>query len=319
MHPNCGQTVKSLDGLTLPLQALLAQAIGQTLQGFLLTDAAGAVLYANQAVSLLTGYENHEVVGNTPKLFQSGKHGTSFYEKMWKSLREDGHWQGEVWNRHKSGDVYVIWLSLSALPAEDEAGLFYCGIFHDITERKRQEHKLRLENRSLEKLSMVDALTGISNRRAFDRCLEKEWERGARSGQPLSLLLIDIDHFKLYNDQHGHQKGDEALRLVASLLGDSVSRAGDFIARYGGEEFGVILPETELEEAVMIAQTLRDCVASAGIPHLGSGVSPVITISVGCSTMLPAGGGSWEELLQAADNALYAAKERGRNRVQIRA
>jgi diguanylate cyclase (GGDEF)-like protein/PAS domain S-box-containing protein len=297
----------------------MAHAVGQLLHGFILTDASGAILYMNHAVSLTTGYLDEEVLGHTPRIFQSGKHEAGFYEKMWRSIRESGHWQGEVWNRHKNGQMYAEWLCISTIV--DDAGniTHYCGLFSDITERKQQEQKLKAENRRLEKLSMVDALTGIANRRAFDQCLEREWERGIRSEQPLSLLLIDIDHFKLYNDLNGHQKGDEVLRQVASLLEGSIERAGDFLARYGGEEFGVILPETELKVAVIIAQSLRDSVWAAKIPHHGLGAGPFLSISVGCCTMLPSGGGRCDDLLQSADKALYSAKERGRNRVQIRA
>lgn len=316
MHPISGHILNTSGGQSLPLQALLSAAIGRTPQGFLLTDETGIILYANPAMTGYTGYSQEELLGNTPHLFRSGKHDSSFYEKLWKALRESGHWQGEIWNRRKEGDIFVAWLSISAVVAEPST--YYCGILMDITERKKLEHKLKLENRMLEKLSLVDALTGVANRRAFDRCLEKEWERGARSGQPLSLLLVDIDHFKLYNDQFGHQKGDEALRRVASLLESGLHRAGDFLGRYGGEEFGVILPETDLEGAVRVAQTLRDTVVEAAIPHPVSGVDCYITISVGCSTLLPSAGGSWEELLQTADKALYGAKERGRNRIQIR-
>jgi diguanylate cyclase (GGDEF)-like protein/PAS domain S-box-containing protein len=319
VHPKSGQTLSSLDGQALPLQALLEQAVGLTLQGFLLTDAAGTILYANEAAAACTGFCCDEIVGRTPKLFQSGRHEAGFYEKMWRSLKETGHWQGDVWNSRKNGELYAASLTLTALPDESGEAVYYCGILTDITERKQLEQKLKTDNRMLEKLSLVDGLTGVANRRGFDRCLEREWERGVRTGQPLSLLLIDIDFFKLYNDLNGHQMGDEALRLVASLLEGGLARAGDFLARYGGEEFGVILPETELETAVGVAHSLRDRISSARIPHPGSSVSPDITISVGCSTLLPSGGGSCDKLLQAADKALYAAKERGRNRVQIRA
>lgn len=319
MHPTSGQTRDGLDGQALPLQALMAQAVSQLLQGFILTDASGAILYINKTAAETTGFDDGEVLGNNPRMFQSGKHEAGFYEKMWRSIRETGCWQGEIWNRRKNGELYVEWLSISSIYDSENDVSYYCGLFSDISDRKAQEQRLRAENRMLEKLSMVDALTGVANRRAFDQCLEKEWERGIRSEQPLSLLLIDIDYFKMYNDLNGHQMGDDALRMVATLLAGNVHRAGDFVARYGGEEFGVILPETELKDAVVIAQTLRECISQARIPHYGSEASHYLTISVGCTTLLPAGGGSWDQLLQAADKALYAAKERGRNRVQIRA
>lgn len=158
---------------------------------------------------------------------------------------------------------------------------------------------------TLHRISTMDGLTQVANRRHFDDTLALEWRRAARNGQPMSLLLLDIDFFKTFNDQHGHQAGDEALRRVAQVLRDSVHRAADLVARYGGEEFVVLLPETSDDHAREIAEMLR-----ARIEELGD-----ITASLGVATQVPLRDGSREDLVKRADDALYEAKRLGRNRV----
>ena len=163
-------------------------------------------------------------------------------------------------------------------------------------------------NARLQRLSMLDGLTGIANRRRFDEALDVEWRRGVRSRAPLSLLMIDIDSFKLYNDAHGHQAGDDCLCRVGATLAESLHRAGDLVARYGGEEFVVLLPETDAEHARAVAEMLRERVAAA-VP---------VTISIGVSTMVPDLGAASFVLVADADAALYEAKRSGRNRVVVR-
>lgn len=303
----------------LPLLAVMAQAVEHTLQGIILTDATGTILYVNPAFTVSTGYEAAEVLGKNPSLLQSGKHDKEFYRSMWETVERTGQWQGEIWNRRKDGDIYIEWLNISAIRGADGQVSHYCAVFSDITERIKVEYKLKAENRKLEQLAMVDSLTGVANRRTFDYILSKEWSRGLRSRLPLGMLFIDIDYFKLYNDLYGHQQGDEALRMVASILKSSLGRSGDLIARYGGEEFAVILPETDLEGSVWVGHTLREQILSAKLPHKGSPIGANLTISVGCASQVPSRDVSADELVLAADRALYAAKEKGRNRVQIRA
>ncbi|MDQ3279983.1 MAG: diguanylate cyclase [Acidobacteriota bacterium] len=170
-------------------------------------------------------------------------------------------------------------------------------------------------NRRLETLSMTDGLTGLANRRSFDTMLGIEWNRACRSGEPLSLILADVDHFKAYNDTYGHQAGDECLRRVATAMQQTISRAGDVVARYGGEEFVVLLPATNAERAAANAERLRAAVIEAGVPHSGSSIADVVTISVGVATVVPTVQLERESLIRAADAALYRAKGEGRNRV----
>ncbi len=168
---------------------------------------------------------------------------------------------------------------------------------------------------TLHRISTLDGLTGVANRRLFDETLSLEWRRAARSRAPLSLLMIDIDRFKAFNDAAGHQNGDDCLRRVAHALRESVHRAADLVARYGGEEFGVLLPETDAENARNVAESLRARIESLDMAHPAAGAGHV-TISVGVATTTPPReGGEPEELVRQADEALYAAKRAGRNRV----
>ena len=171
-------------------------------------------------------------------------------------------------------------------------------------------------NEKLEKLATVDGLTELANHRHFRTILRSEWNRHDRSHKPLSLLLIDVDHFKLFNDHFGHLEGDRALRLVARLLDASASRPGDLAARYGGEEFAVILSETDSEGARQVAEKLRREVHEARIPHETSPIADYLTISIGVATAYPREATSPDRLIGAADTALYQAKNGGRNTVR---
>jgi len=183
---------------------------------------------------------------------------------------------------------------------------------------------LEYENRELQKaseelrrLSISDALTTLGNRRHFDLMLDQEWMRGMRSETPISLILFDIDYFKHYNDNYGHQAGDECLRLVAGKMRGFTKRPGDTSARYGGEEFVLLLSGTELADAAIIAEACRATVEALKIPHGHSKVSDVVTVSAGVATMVPDGDTSRKALVEAADKALYRAKADGRNRVVL--
>lgn len=170
----------------------------------------------------------------------------------------------------------------------------------------------------LEGLSTLDGLTGIPNRRRFDNFLNIEWIRALRESNPISLIMVDIDHFKLYNDNYGHAAGDDCLKEVARCLADSVQRPADFVARYGGEEFGVVLPSTDMEGAVTVANTLIKQISQLNIPHAYSEVAGRVTISLGAATILPVRKLSLMVLVEGADKCLYEAKEAGRNRIKNR-
>ena len=163
---------------------------------------------------------------------------------------------------------------------------------------------------------MTDELTGVGNRRRFDQQLEAEWARCQRRSLPLGMLMLDVDHFKRYNDQYGHPGGDEVLRKVAGILTECAQRAGELVARYGGEEFAILLPGSDLDAARLVAQDVLARLAAAAIPHTGSPTSAHLTVSIGMASVLPRLTSQSIGLVQSADIALYAAKTRGRNRVE---
>ncbi|MBI5179530.1 MAG: diguanylate cyclase [Nitrospinae bacterium] len=179
--------------------------------------------------------------------------------------------------------------------------------------------QLRKANGILRRLSAIDGLTGLANRRNFDEFMEKEWRRALRDAKPVSLIMIDIDHFKAYNDTYGHQGGDDCLKKVAAVIIENVKRPADLAARYGGEEFVVVLPDTKTKGAEELAEQLRKSLQAVGIPHARNTAAPVVTISLGVATLLPERGLPPSELVARADKALYAAKDGGRNQVKVAA
>ncbi len=179
------------------------------------------------------------------------------------------------------------------------------------------QRQLAETNLQLQRLASMDGLTGIPNRRYFDERLEEEWLRAAREQGWLSLIMVDIDHFKQYNDVYGHLDGDECLKKVADAISGAVVRPSDVVARFGGEEFVMILPGTDASGAEFIAEKARKAVEALAIPHTGSTTSEFVTISLGVATTVPASEVSSNSLLAEADKALYTAKESGRNRVEV--
>lgn len=182
-------------------------------------------------------------------------------------------------------------------------------------ENERLAKQLVESNDQLARLADMDALTGIANRRALDRYLETEWNRLCRSGNPLSLLFVDVDFFKQYNDTYGHEGGDQCLVRIAELLRNQVQRAGELVARFGGEEFAVVLPESDEAHARVVAEGIRRGLETLQLPHQGSRIGKTLTLSIGGATVIPNQTLAIDSLRLAADEALYAAKNHGRNRV----
>jgi len=210
-----------------------------------------------------------------------------------------------------SQEVFASWQRTALLVSGATGALCIALLWLTWLLRRELRRRYRAE-RALAKLASVDALTGLANRRTLDETLQQEWLRAQRSGQPLSVLMIDADHFKAFNDRHGHQQGDEALRALARLIGQHVRRPADLAARYGGEEFSVVLPETTTAGAFTMAQNIREAVEQ--LPPVREGEAPM-TVSIGIATWTLGPYGDLEQLLFAADKALYQAKASGRNRV----
>lgn len=183
-----------------------------------------------------------------------------------------------------------------------------------IFEFHRLQVRLAAANRRLTELADTDGLTGLGNRRSFDRLLAQEWARAARNGEPLALLLLDIDHFKAYNDSQGHQAGDACLQRIADAIRDALRRPGDFAARYGGEELAIILPQTDHDNALHVARHLRNTIEQLGIEHRNA-PSGIVTCSIGIAVKNPGSDRDPQTLFAAADAAMYKAKDAGRNRV----
>lgn len=224
------------------------------------------------------------------------------HEADYRALTKDGQyiWIRDVVHvvRKKNGEVDSL-----------------IGFMFDITERKDTEQKLIELQKQLEELSFKDGLTGVFNRRMFDSVMEVEWANAKRNRQPLSLIMLDIDYFKQYNDYYGHIQGDECLKRVANVLACVATRSRDFFARYGGEEFILVLPETDEVAAFKIAERCRNVIFKAQIPHEKSLVSQLLTISIGTSTITPTRNDEAIKLIATVDKQLYVAKEKGRNSI----
>lgn len=219
------------------------------------------------------------------------------------------------WNHIRaSGEVFPAEVLLTSLYMNGKK--IIQGTIRDISERKRVEGELASLQKKLEQFSYQDSLTGIANRRMFDQTLEREWSRSQRNQSPLSLMLIDIDFFKQFNDFYGHQLGDACIIDVAKALTSISKRASDLVARYGGEEFVILLPETEAKDARRLATMCVNKIIEQQIPHLSSKTSDVVTISIGVSTIVPLLSTQPALLISAADKRLYKAKKNGRNRVE---
>lgn len=281
-------------------QLRLMSIVFETGQATIITDDRQRILKVNQAFTRITGFSVDEVLGETPRLFKSGRHGREFYERLWGALKQEGHWQGEVWNRNKEGSIYPVWQSITAVKGDAGYVSHYVSVFHDIAERKRIEQTLSRE-------ASRDHLTGAANRRTFDRSLISLIRNAQSSGSELSIMLFDIDHFKSLNDDHGHDVGDTLLYAITRLVQERL-RKTDLLARWGGDEFTLLLPDTPLQGALQLAERLRADVEAADL-------DPKVTISIGLAAFRT--GDSARDLLLRVDGALYRAKHAGRNRVGL--
>jgi diguanylate cyclase (GGDEF)-like protein len=223
---------------------------------------------------------------------------------------------------YKTEKIPIIFITAKNQEEDETKGLDYGAVDYitkpfslPIVKARVKTHlELKKHRDILEDLSTLDGLTGIPNRRKFDEYLNVEWRRAVRDSYPLSLIMIDIDYFKLFNDNYGHGQGDDCLKKVANALSMSARRPADFIARYGGEEFSGILPNTSIENASVFTELLRHNIEKLNIPHDFSPTHNKVTISIGCATVIPTVNKSYELLITSADNALYKAKSDGRNK-----
>ena len=279
-------------------------------EGLVLLGQDGRIQYANPASERCLGYTDHELAGR--RLAELLAEPRASDVAAWFDI--DGahdrcRGTREVLLRQPDGSLRAMDLNLSPILSPIATGeRLWVALLHDITHHKQSAN-------ALQRAALADPLTGIANRRQFDACLEHEWQRALRSARPLSLLVIDVDHFKLYNDLFGHAAGDQCLQAVASALQGHALRAADLAARYGGEEFVLLLPETPLEGAAKLAEAIRADVEGLRVPHPRSTTSEFVTVSVGAATMVPTSFDELRSLFLAADRAMYDAKAAGRNGV----
>jgi diguanylate cyclase (GGDEF)-like protein/PAS domain S-box-containing protein len=285
----------------------IAAVAFDSLEGMIVTDANTKILRVNSAFIECTGYSAEELVGQTPRMLQSGRHDATFFREMWESINRVGGWQGEIWDRRKNGEVYPKWLSISAVTGADGIVSHYVGAHHDITERKIAEERIR-------ELAFFDALTRLPNRTLLIDRLTQAIALSAQKKTCGALLFIDLDHFKTLNDTLGHDKGDVLLQQAAGRLAASVGRS-DTVARVGGDEFVVVLgslhenPQEAANQTEIVGERILAILGNAY--HLDdveyrSTASIGATVFTGHKTVI-------DELLKQADLAMYKSKERGRN------
>ena len=292
-------------GLRIAATAFESQA------GMTVTNVDGVILRVNQAFTEITGYSLDEVVGKTPRLLSSGRHDAAFYADLWASIKSTGSWQGEIWNRRKSGEVYPEWLMITAVKDDGGATTHYVGTFTDVTSRKKAEEEIT-------NLAFYDPLTGLPNRRLLLDRLKQAIASSSRSTKHSALLFLDLDNFKILNDTRGHDIGDLLLQQVAQRLVTCV-REGDTVARLGGDEFVVMLED--LSDNLLEAATQTEAVGEKILATLNhtyhlAQYACHSTPSVGI-TLFADHQGPLDDLLKRADLAMYQAKAAGRNTLRF--
>ncbi|WP_074768787.1 diguanylate cyclase domain-containing protein [Magnetospirillum fulvum] len=279
---------------------LAAAVVEWSPQAIIVTDLKGQIIIVNPAFSSLSGFEAADIIGQPVSVLRSDHHDDAFHAAIRLALEREGIWCGEVWNRHKDGTPYAVWLSITRVAAEAGGGGFLVGFYFDITERKRHEEKIL-------QAANHDALTGLPNRRMFEETLETALETARRDGHRVAVLLIDLDGFKAVNDTQGHDAGDALLCEMARRMAAAV-RVGDMVARLGGDEFVVLLAPIDHDGAVRrVAEHLVEQLSRpVGFRAVTLAVSASIGIAFGDERM------TGEDILKHADLAMYEVKRAGK-------
>lgn len=278
----------------------LSKVVEQIDDAVMITDKMGTITYVNYAFCEHTGFSREEALGNTPKILKSGMHDQEFYKNLWKIILSGNIFRFTIINRKKNGDIFYENKTITPLKDDEENIVGFVSSGKDVTLET-------MMHQDMERIATIDKLTGIYNRHKFEEIFTLEAERSRRFGQPLSLILIDIDHFKSVNDTYGHDVGDEVLKTLANVIQENIRKVDTF-ARWGGEEFLVLSPNTDLVNLQILAEKLRLAVESAAFAKVNH-----ITISLGVSTLNEKD--TFSELFKRADQGLYHAKEYGRNRI----
>ncbi len=271
-------------------------------QGIMITDADGVILDVNPAFTRITGYESEEIIGKNPRVLKSDRQDSLWYDRMWRTLKTRGHWRGEIWNRRKNGEFFPELEDISAVHDDSGRIINYVAIFLDITEQKKYEAEL-------DRIAHYDQLTGLPNRRLLIDRLDQALPRSRREGMLLAVAYLDLDGFKPINDRYGHAVGDRLLVEISHRLRETL-RGGDTIARLGGDEFVLLLGELNNVDACMVSlDRALDVVKS---PVIIDDVSLTISASIGV-TVFPFDDDNGDTLLRHADQAMYLAKQAGKN------
>lgn len=283
---------------------IIEKVINSSLEGILICDAQGKIQSVNPAFTQITGYDEWEVIGCNPSVLSSGRHDKRFYELMWREIKEVGHWQGEIWNRNKSGDVYPEWLSITAIENDNGEIMQYAAIFHDLTEVKRSEARIN-------KMVYFDEVTLLPNRRLLRDRLDNALNYSNETGTKITLVNLDLDWFKVVNDRFGQVQGDQVLREIANRINQQLADE-DTVARPGGDEFSLIISSIQdTDELAVYLQRLQKIISA---PVLINSTEIRITCSMGV-VVYPDDASDAESLMSRADSALLQAKEQGRNTV----
>ncbi|MDD4911857.1 MAG: EAL domain-containing protein [Sideroxydans sp.] len=293
------------------LELFLAAKVFESPNPMLITDSNSVIIRCNHAFCNSTGYSESELLGQTPAILHSGRHNDEFYHEIWEVIARTGEWQGEVWERRKSGEIYPKWLMISAIKGDDGGVANYLSTHFDITERKKAEQKI-------EDLAFFDQLTGLPNRTLLLDRLKQAMIVSARNGNYCALLLIDLDNFKTLNDTLGHDFGDMLLKQVADRLRDCV-RADDTVARLGGDEFVVILnalSSIESEAGVQTEVVGEKIISMLNQTYQLKDAMHRSTPSIG-ATLFMNHKSNIDDLLKQADLAMYRSKEAGRNTLRF--
>lgn len=281
---------------------LIASVFEHTQEGIVITDPQAAIIDVNDAFVRITGYDRSELIGRTPAILKSGRHGPDFYRAMWLSLHEEKVWRGEIWNRRKNGEMYPEQLTISAVLDDQGATSHYVGIVTDISALKRQAAEL-------ERIAHFDALTGLPNRMLLHDRLHQAMARAQRERTRLAVCFLDIDGFKPVNDGYGHGAGDHLLVQLAERLRAEV-RGNDTVARVGGDEFILLL--ADLSEPTACVEILQRILATVGRPFDVAGQRLSVTASIGV-TLFPDRSVDSDTLIRQADQAMYRSKQLGKN------
>lgn len=283
-----------------------ASVFENTADGIMVTDEDGVILSVNPAFTVITGYLAQDAIGQTPRLLRSHHHEREFFASIWKQISEQGAWKGEIWNRRKNGEIFLMWQAITRVGNAPDATGRYISVFHDVTDAWYKNQKTR-------QLAFHDALTGLANRALLMERLERNILLNGRRPQSLAVLFLDLDGFKQVNDTHGHAAGDELLQDIGRLL-QGLVRQTDTVARLGGDEFVVLLDNPAGQEEVL--QIADRAIAALRQPVELAGIVVTVGASIGIA-LFPEHGRTSSELLQSADEAMYQAKRDGKNTYRL--